>query len=365
MTLLDRYLGWAVFRAFLLVAIGLTALFSLLDFIEQLSLIGYGRYQLRDALSSALLTAPDRLLQIAPIAMLLGSLIGLGGLARYSELTAWRSFGVSEARMMGAVVKLCLPVILGLFLIAQFVVPPAQQKAQREQAAALGDALPGLSNGGFWAQKNGVFLNVQNYTGRHTLRGVEIFAFNPDGTLQSHIRAETARPLPDGEWQLTGVERDAVSNGQIETDHPASLAWRPFLSDKQLQLLAIPPETMPPLALFAYVHELKRQHQEALIYEQSFWNMVAVPVSLIGMVLIAAPFVFGGTQRSGHAGWQTVTGAVIGIGFLLIQEITGYAGLLMAVNPAISALTPPLLLVSLGAWLLARGHNRLQTLFSG
>jgi lipopolysaccharide export system permease protein len=154
------------------------------------------------------------------------------------------------------------------------------------------------------------------------------------------------------------VLRKQIQNGQIATDRPASLRWTPFLSTSQLHLLAMPPETMPPIALFAYVHELKRQHQQALLYEQTFWSMVAIPISLLGMVLIAAPFVFG-SQRSGSAGRQILIGALIGIVFLLIQQITGYLGLLLDLNAAFSALAPSVLLLGLSAWLLERGHQRI------
>lgn len=357
--LLDRYVGWTVCRAFLLITAGLTALFSLLGFVEQLGLVGQGTYKLADALSYTLLTAPDRLLQLAPVSMLLATLMGLGALAKNSELTAFRSFGISQARIIGAVVRLCGPIILALFLVAQFIIPPAQQAAQREQAAALGNALPGLSNGGFWAQKNGVFLNVQSFAGGAELHQVSIFNFGPDGALRSLIQADNAVPQPDGSWALSGVTRNLITNGQTQTQTLPTLSWKPFLSTQQLQLLAIPPETMPPLALYSYVHQLKQQHQEALVYEQTFWSMVAIPVSLIGMALIAAPFVFG-PQRSGGTGRQIVIGALLGMVFLLVQEITFYLGLLLAVNPAVSALAPSVVLLLLGGWLLERQHLRLK-----
>lgn len=360
--LLDRYVSWMVCRAFLLITAGLTALFSLLGFVEQLGLVGQGQYKLSDALTYTLLTSPDQLLQLAPVSMLLATLMGLGALGRHSELTAFRSFGASQARIVGAVMKLCIPIIAALFLVAQFVIPPAQQAAQREQAAALGDALPGLSNGGFWAQKNGVFLNVQSFAGAADLHGVTIFSFGPGGTLRSLIQAEDAAPRPDGTWKLSGVTRNVITSGQAATDHPATLNWKPILSTRQLKLLAIPPETMPPLALYAYVRQLKHQHQEAQVYEQTFWSMVAIPLSLIGMALIAAPFVFG-PQRSGGAGRQIVIGALLGMVFLLVQQITGYLGLLLAVNPAFSALAPSILLVVLGGWLQERNHIRLRPVF--
>lgn len=357
--MLDRYIAQIVTRTFLLIIAGLTALLSLLAFVEQLSLVGEGQYELHDALIYTLLTAPNRLLQIAPIAMLLGTLMGLGNLAKNSELTAFRSFGISQARIIGAALKLCLPIIFGLFVVAQFVVPPAQQAAQREKAAALGDALPGLSNGGFWTQKDGVFLNVERYTGDRIIRGISIFTFGQQGVLQTLVQADSATPRPDGIWQLKDVTRYTVTDHQIMSASLPTLTWKPFLTTRQLALLSLPPQTMPPLALYRYVRQLKAQHQEALVYEQTFWNMVAIPLSLIGMTLIAGPFVFG-LQRSGGAGRQILVGALIGMSFVLVQQIIGYLGLLLAFSPAVSALAPSLLLLAMGAWNMERSQLRPQ-----
>ncbi len=96
----------------MIIAAGLTALFSLLVFVEQLALVGQGHYRTLDALAYAILTAPNRLLQLAPVSMLLATLVGLGRLARGSELTAFLSCGVSQLRIIGAVMKLCVPLIV-------------------------------------------------------------------------------------------------------------------------------------------------------------------------------------------------------------------------------------------------------------
>ena len=67
MSLLERYIAIATFRALLLVSAGLTFLFSLLEFIEQLHDVGRGHYRLIDAWVYVLLTAPARLLVAARI----------------------------------------------------------------------------------------------------------------------------------------------------------------------------------------------------------------------------------------------------------------------------------------------------------
>jgi lipopolysaccharide export system permease protein len=356
--LFDRYVRGATLRAFLLISAGLTALFSLLTFVEQLSYVGQGHYRLTDALIYVLLTAPYRLVQLTPVSMLLGTLLALGALARGSELTAFRSLGVSQLRIVGAVLKLALPIIAVLFLLAQFVIPPAQQLAQREQAAALSDAVPLVSSGGFWAENGQRYLNVQDFVSGSELRGINIYTFDDNGALLVYLHADRAEIEPDGTWLLTGVQRNRVVASQFVTDRLASMRWNSFITARQVQLLTLPPETMPPIALYAYIQQLKHLHQQAIRYEQTFWTMVGIPLSIIAMVLIAAPFVFG-SQRSVSAGRQLLIGTIIGIVFLLSQQITGYLGLLLDLNPAVSALAPSLLLLGLGGYLLERAHTTL------
>jgi lipopolysaccharide export system permease protein len=327
--LLDRYIGGLTLRAFLIISVGLTALFSLLTFVEQLSYVGRGNYRLTDALIYVLLTAPYRLLQLTPVSMLLSTLLALGTLGRASEL-----------------------------LVAQFIVPPAQQLAQRQQAAALNDAVPLLSAGGFWAENNRQYLNVQDFGYGNTMEGIEIYSFGDDGTLHSYIHADRADIEPDGTWLLTGVLRKQIVSSQFITQTFASLGWNSFISGREVQLLTLPPETMPPVALYEYIQGLKQLHQQAIRYEQKFWTMVSIPLSILAMVLIAAPFVFG-TQRSQGAGRQLFIGTILGVVFLLSQQITGYLGLLLDLNPAVSALAPTLLLLGLGAYLLQRQHDTL------
>ncbi len=356
--LLDRYVRSAALRSFLLVSAGLTALFSLLTFVEQLSYVGQGHYRLGDALIYVLLTAPYRWLQLTPVSMLLSSLLALGAFARNSELTAVRSLGGSEMRIIAALLKLALPIIAVLFLVAQFVIPATQGLAQREQAAALGDAVPLVSTGGFWAEKNRQYLNVENFETANQMFGIKIYAFTEDGALRSYIQADRAAIAPDGTWELTDVQRTSVDGSQFVTDQLATLQWSSFVSAHDVQLLALPPETMPPLALYAYIQQLKQAHQQAIRYKQQFWTMVSIPLSIIAMILITAPFVFG-SQRSGSAGRQLLIGTVLGIVFLLSQQITGYLGLLLDLNPALSALAPSVLLLAIGWHLLQRAHTTL------
>jgi lipopolysaccharide export system permease protein len=65
-----------------------------------------------EASNFVLLTAPRRLYDMLPMAALIGCLIGLGSLASSSELTIMRAAGVSIGRIVWAVMKPMLVLML-------------------------------------------------------------------------------------------------------------------------------------------------------------------------------------------------------------------------------------------------------------
>ena len=356
MALVDRYIEVTTFKASVLVAAGLTALFSLLEFVEQLASVGQGHYHVADALIYVLLTAPYRLLQVAPASTLLGSLLALGFLDKNLELTAMRGLGVSEHRIMGRIAVIAAPILLALFLLAEFVIPTAQRLAQELRSSALTSLTALRSDNSFWAHGADQYLNVQHFESGNVPRDIDIYAFSHDGELTDFIHADRADIRPDGNWQLIGVIRKRVEASRFQTEHLASLSWRSFITAKQTQLLLLPPESMPPVALFRYIQALRRHHQQATRYEEELWSKLSAPFSIIAMIMIAAPFAFT-PPRGKNIGRQVSIGAAIGIVFSLFQQILSQLDLLLDLNPAATALAPSLLLIILSIYLFRHAHR--------
>ena len=350
-----RYVQGAVLRAFALVAAALTGLFSLLQFVEELAFVGQGHYRVGDAFFYVLLTAPSRLLQVTPVSLLLGSLLALGPLGRNSELIAMLSLGISRNRIVAAVLELIVPIVAVLLLVAEFVVPPAQQAAQSQHAAALSSASGFHSDNSLWAEGNHQYLNVREFQRGNVPVGIDIYGFAPDGSLRSAIHADRAEIEPNGVWLLAGVTRRQVHGFDIRIDHLPSLPWRSFLPARQVRFLILPLDSVPPVALFRYVYRLKRGDFQAGRYGRELWARIGIPFSMVAMVMISAPFVFG-PSRARTAGQSIARGVGIGLVFSLGQQIVGRLGLLLDGSPAITALLPPLLVIGLAIHLLRRSR---------
>lgn len=102
MNQLDRYLIRAILGSVALVMAVLLVLGGLFLFIGQQDDIGVGGYSAAQAFLFVLLNLPQQAWDLMPIAALIGALIGLGSLARGSEISVMRATGISPLRMAGA-----------------------------------------------------------------------------------------------------------------------------------------------------------------------------------------------------------------------------------------------------------------------
>ncbi len=357
----NRYVALTALRAFAVTSLALTGLFSLLEFVEQLASVGQGDYHVGNALVYVVLTAPSRLFQLTPISMLLGSLIGLGALARNAELTAMQSLGISQGRIVRSILLTAVPVAAVLFLLAQFVIPATQLSARAGRSAALRASASYHTDDSLWAQSGGQYLNVQRFDPGNVPVGVDIYAFGADNSLLSLLHADTAHVGPDGTWLLSGVVRKHVEQSILRTDRLPTLPWHAFLSPKQLRFLNLPLDSIPPVALYSHVVALRRLGQNATRYEEAFWAQVSIPFSILAMIMVVSPFLFG-AARTQSTGRSLVFGVGFGIVFSLVQQILNHLGLLLGIVPAATALAPPLAVMMLAIYLLSPARNGLPRL---
>lgn len=353
MSLLERYIAVATLQALALASAGLTSLFSLLELMNQLHDVGTGHYRLIDAGLYVLLTAPARLLLLMPAAMLFACLFALGALANRTELTAMTVGGMSPGRIVGAVFKLAACVLVLMFLLAQFVIPPAQQLAQANRAARLATVEAVRSGDSFWAAGDRQFLNVQRFASGNIPSDIHLYEFAASGELQRLVQADHAELRPDGTWLLQQVLSRRFNGTRIESDQFASLEWHSFLQPRQVSVLILPADSMQPIELFQYVRELERRHQPAAQYAQDLWAKINLPLAMAAMILIATPFVFGPARTQG-VGLRIMVGTLIGVVFSLIEQITTYLGLLWNLSPALTATAPSIVLMVLAFYLFRR-----------
>ena len=134
MKIVDRYLGRTIISTTLSVLGVLLILFSLIKLIAETRDIGYGHYTLSSAFIYVLLTLPSQFYSFFPVAILLGSILGLSILAKHNELMILHSNGVSLYQMAWSLIKATLLIVFLTVLIGEGLAPRAARLAESHKS---------------------------------------------------------------------------------------------------------------------------------------------------------------------------------------------------------------------------------------
>jgi lipopolysaccharide export system permease protein len=347
---LDRYIGRSVGMNVLLVQFVLTALFVFFMFIEEAHDIGQGNYNVFQALQYVLLQAPKAVYDLFPVAVLLGALLGLGVLANSSELTVIRCAGVSIGRIAWAVLKSVLILLLLVILMDNYVTPHVTQYGKNLRAIAKSGMLA-LQSGrsAFWLRDGSFFIHIHELRPPGEVGKASIYDFDPERRLRRLVQTDRAY-YDNGVWQVfnltqTHLKADKISTTQIEQSVIDST-----LTPDMLNILILKPEDLSGPELYSFIHHLRSNNQHAQAYELALWLKIVYPFTVVVMVLLALPFIFG-SLRSVSIGQRILAGSLLGIGFHIFNETVNHMGLLYNLSPVLSAILPSTLFL-IGALLL-------------
>lgn len=353
MKTLDRYIAISIVKGYLLVVLVLVSLFSFLALVEELGDVGEGQYQLMDALFYVGLTLPRYILDLLSFTALLGSIIALGALAGAGELLAMQAAGISVLQIGWSTLKTGALLMLFAAMMAEFVVPPLEQMALTQRSLALSEGVALQTGQGFWTRDGRRFVNVRNVLHRRIPADIDIYEFDPQGRLRTFTHAGKADVLKHGQWVLMDVHQKVIVEQNVTNRYFEHLLWDSFLTAQQIGIFILPPESLSPSDLYFYVQNLKMRGQNVDRYELALWQKLSIPLTSGIMVLVSLPFIFG-PLRMATTGYRIILGSIVGIGFYLLREITGYLGLFLALDPMVIVMIPMILMMGIAVWLLRR-----------
>ncbi len=351
MVKLDRYIGIHVFLAILSVLgiiVGLALLFAFIDELGDVE----GSYGLFDALQYVLLTSPRRLYEMLPMAALIGCLIGLGTLASSSELTIMRAAGVSLGRIVLAVMKPMLILLVAGILIGEYVAPWTEDIAQAKRSLAQGAGEAQSSKRGLWHRQENEFVHVNAVQPGGVLVGVTRYRFDDERRLLSASFARRASYQGD-HWQLQTLTTTHFRGDHTEVVRAPEERWDVQLTPQLLGTVVMEPEALSITGLWRYIHYLGEQGLNNGRYWLAFWTKVLQPAVTVALVLLAISFIFG-PLRSVTLGQRIFTGVVVGFVFRIIQDLLGPASQVFGFSPLLAVVLPAGVCALIGVWLLRR-----------
>ena len=359
----ERYFAKQIYVSFGFILFALVALFLFFDVLSELGSVN-AKYTLPLALLHVLLKAPSRMVEIIPIAGLIGSIYVFAMMASQSEFTIFRVAGLDIKRSLLTLGKVSLPIVVFTLLISEVMGPYAESLSERIRMQALGSTFSSQFRSGVWVKDQlrdsdgsgpirlGVrYVNVGAIDQNDQIRQIRMYEFDPNYRLLSIRSAASGRFDNRGIWELNDISEtrftEKRSNDPLDAVYSAQTKVIPKLSLESqvtpqiLNVLLTSPEKMSIVSLGRFILHLQDNKQDLQRHSIAFWKKLIYPFIIFVMLALALPFAFM-KIRSGSVGIKVFGGIMLGMSFQLFNTLFSSIGLLGALPAFLTAIFPPL-----------------------
>jgi lipopolysaccharide export system permease protein len=258
--------------------------------------------------------------------VLFGAMMAFLGLSRKLELVVARAAGVSVWQFLTP--PLFVVAMIGAISVTLYNPLSAAMKQQADalEARLFGAGSQSSENAGIWLRQKSidgqaiVRADVVSDKGA-TLSGVTVFAFDKDGGFVERIDAAKAT-LHEGYWRLAQAE--VVTPG-FETQSVSTYLLATTLTLGEVSRTFLAPETVPFWDLVGLTEQIERAGLDATGYRLRYQTLIARPLMLMAMVLVAASFSLR-FFRMGGVGFMVSGGVASGFVLYVATKLVGDLG---------------------------------------
>ncbi|HEY0510949.1 MAG TPA: LPS export ABC transporter permease LptG [Thermoanaerobaculia bacterium] len=352
--LLDRYVTKLFSWIFLLVVLSGVSLFVIFDLSENFDDILKNKVATGVVLNYYKYLSLQMFYDIAPIVILVTTLLTFSLLARTNEITACKALGMSLYRLSLPALASALLVTLFCGYLENSILP-----ASNEKVARLKDRIHGKETARTYRRADRQWLfgqgrYIYNYIHydpqQASLQRLQVFDFDDQHRLTRRLFTENAHYIGDA-WVFTnGWARsfqgvDVTAYTRFKDPKIVRYPETPEYFDSEIR----PPEQMRYGELKDYIRELKESGQSVPELQVQLEEKIALPVSSLIMALVALPFAF----RLGRQGALYGIGLSIGLGIVFMAVFAfftklGEAG---ALPPIVAVWSPGAIFALLSSYL--------------
>jgi len=334
---------------------GIAAVVLLFDVIEMLRRsASKADVSLAIVIQMSLYKLPHLIQQMLPFCVLFGSTLAFWRLSRANELVVSRAAGISVWQILAPAIGVALTIGIVQVTIFNPVASIMLSKYEKLESQYLKRStnLLSVSDGGLWlrqADKGGQSVIHASRVAQSdmSLQNVIIFLFEGDDRFIGRIDAASAR-LQEGYWDIQDAWISAPNKATYQVDK-YRLATDLTLN-KILDSFASP-ETLSFWELPSFIDTLETAGFSGLRHKLYWQSLLASPIVLAAMILIAAIFSLRSTGRSSAS--LSIAGAAFS-GFVLyfLSDLVYALGQSSSIPTMLAAWTPAGVSTLLGVALL-------------
>jgi LPS export ABC transporter permease LptG/LPS export ABC transporter permease LptF len=362
--ILDEYVVREFLNTFLLVLTGFVLLMLVFTFFDLVGDIIRNHIPLPTVGAYLVNLTPDMLYQIAPLAVLIATLVTFGVLNRNSEIIAMKATGISLYRLVVPIVSIAAVLSVCLFLFDQYYLPQANRRQEALRNIIKGrpaqTVLHPEHNWIFGQPRAGEPGRIFYYeffdSDRKEFANLSVFEFDPS-TFSLTRRIFAARVLHDADkdsWRFEdGWVRDMV--GAEPT------AYREFKQTTFSEIHEDPgyftkenlqSQEMNFGQLDGYIRDLRQSGFDTMRLRVALWHKIAYPLIAVVMAVLAIPFALSMGRRGSLS--AIAVAIAVALAYWVVDGLFGAMGNVNYLPAAMAAWSSDILFALVGGYLLLR-----------
>jgi lipopolysaccharide export system permease protein len=384
MKVLQRYFAVSIAQAVAFVLVAFLALSAFMDLTGELPSVGKEGYAIQHAFLYVLLRVPFHVYEVMPVATLIGTIYTMAQFASSSEFTIMRASSMSTQMAAWMLFKIGFVFVIITFVFGELIAPRTAPLAEKLKLSARGATVSQEFRSGMWTKDivrsegtRGVvtgsrFFNVRQFRTDGQMLDVRLYEFDTNFRMRSLITAARAVFTGNSTWRLEDVTETRFTNtrelpppggaptaggagtqgnfGQetsmVATRKLPNMDLVSEITPKIISVSASDPVRMSATELAIYTRHLAENRQETERFKIAFWKKLFDPLAIFVLMALALPFAYLHT-RSGGVSLKIFIGIMIGVGFILVNNLFAHVGLLSNMPAVLTAIAPSLLFLLL------------------
>jgi lipopolysaccharide export system permease protein len=346
---IDRYITVKFIKSILLSLFAFIGIFILSQIFKVINYVTSERMTIIEGTKYMIALIPRILVQVSPLAALLGGLITINKMASNLEIIALKTSGISFRRIV------LLPIIAtfimagGIFYISNSLQPKGIKVARelKRKNQIDEDKIP-IEKNDVYLRGNGDYIYHFDYINRENniAKGVEVVILNKNfDAIKSIITAKSARYTTKGNWELHRATENKIDGKKIiyhEVYINLELKDNPklFLTPKYRK------DELSLTELRKAAQVLRKTGGEFKEFQVEFHKRIAYPFAcvVIGILGLA----LGSRYVRGSSAINIALSIAFGYGYYIVQagfEAMALGGIL---SPLVGAWIPNLIFIGIG-----------------
>lgn len=328
-------------------------LFMLVDFIVQ------KRVPVLAVVRMLVYSLPGIILDAGPIAILFAAMLGLGRLAKDSELSTMRAAGVSFVRLTLPLMVLAAVASGGLFLLGENLAPWANHRSQMIlRDIVYGESMPAVEQDVFFRAPGERFFYVGKVN-RDAGTVERVMIYETEAAPFPRLLTAARGQIEEGTWVLedgriheldrAGRVTMAIAFDKLSVDMDSAMEG--FTSNQKDS------SEMTRVELKQNIELFQRSGIRVAGLEVQYHVRAAQPLAALVLALVGAPLITK-SPRSAGGYFGVVAASLLALAYYVVAAVCRSFGVRGVVAPLIAAWLPNIIFALLGLVLLTRADGR-------